>query len=450
MKINFKNIIILGSTAFALVACGSAKQQAMLETIHSPQTAPATFSALETDFKKAERDQVHLISPERYLRATSLFQEAEEMRREGAAEAKYNEKLVEARRELDAAVAFTKLNKDQLKPLVDAREIALRSGAADTTNKELKKLEENYLDLVNDLDSGRYRPRALARIPLATKDYQDLTTRTLQAKHLGEAKNNLILAKNEGAEKLVPQTLSETEASIQKTSDFIAQNRSVSNWPAIEKMGEKSTVASRRLLKLTRETGDSANLTPEERALKAEASVKAAGVRTGELQKTLQGSQQKVSDLQTRTEAYDRLEMRDQKNKNFETVRKLFTQDEAKVYRQGDNLVISLKKVNFSVNDSSIPSASFGLLKKVQDAIQSFEEPSVVIEGHTDSTGDSATNQALSEKRAEAVRAYFLANNAISLEKLEAIGFGSEKPLASNESPDGRAINRRIDVVIVD
>ena len=67
---------------------------------------------------------------------------------------------------------------------------------------------------------------------------------------------------------------------------------------------------------------------------------------------------------------------------------------------------------------------------------------------HTDATGDDQSNQALSLKRAEAVRSYLVANMAGEDEHLHAVGFGESVPLATNETAEGRAKNRRIDVRI--
>jgi len=71
-----------------------------------------------------------------------------------------------------------------------------------------------------------------------------------------------------------------------------------------------------------------------------------------------------------------------------------------------------------------------------------------VIEGHTDSTGSDEVNDHLSQQRAESVRDYLVANKTLQAEKIVSIGYGSKRPLASNETEEGRAINRRIDVVI--
>ncbi|MBA4168117.1 MAG: OmpA family protein, partial [Chitinophagaceae bacterium] len=72
----------------------------------------------------------------------------------------------------------------------------------------------------------------------------------------------------------------------------------------------------------------------------------------------------------------------------------------------------------------------------------------ITIEGHTDATGKPEANKSLSLKRAEAVKLY-LVQNGIEEVRLTAIGFGSEKPLESNKTPEGRAKNRRVEIRLV-
>lgn len=71
----------------------------------------------------------------------------------------------------------------------------------------------------------------------------------------------------------------------------------------------------------------------------------------------------------------------------------------------------------------------------------------VVVEGHTDDRGAAAFNQQLSEKRAQAVKAELIANG-IDSKVIETAGYGEERPVASNDSRDGRAKNRRVEIKI--
>ena len=96
-------------------------------------------------------------------------------------------------------------------------------------------------------------------------------------------------------------------------------------------------------------------------------------------------------------------------NKQFDEVRKQFGPTEAEVYKQGNSLVIRLRAIQFPVGKAIIMPSNYSLLSKVQQAIRTFGEPDLVIEGHTDSTGSDEMNEKLSQQRAEAVREYFVA-----------------------------------------
>jgi len=91
---------------------------------------------------------------------------------------------------------------------------------------------------------------------------------------------------------------------------------------------------------------------------------------------------------------------------------------------------------------------SFKLLDNVAAVISSHPDlPAIVVEGHTDDRGDEAHNMDLSQRRAEAVKAY-LVTKGIDAAKLEAKGFGPTKPIASNATNKGRSTNRRVEFKI--
>ena len=135
-------------------------------------------------------------------------------------------------------------------------------------------------------------------------------------------------------------------------------------------------------------------------------------------------------------------------NQKFIETQNYFRADEAEVYKKGNQLIVRLKGMQFPVGTAVIMPENYQLLSKVQKAIKLFENPSVAIEGHSDSTGSDEINLVLSQQRAEAVMDYLIANNTLPKNKIVAMGYGSGKPVASNSSVEGRAANRRIDVVV--
>ena len=88
------------------------------------------------------------------------------------------------------------------------------------------------------------------------------------------------------------------------------------------------------------------------------------------------------------------------------------------------------------------------LLHKINRAIEVFPNCRIHVEGHTDSQGGSRLNQKLSENRAKAVQKHLIDTYRIAPERISSEGFGASRPVANNETKEGRAKNRRIDVIL--
>lgn len=109
---------------------------------------------------------------------------------------------------------------------------------------------------------------------------------------------------------------------------------------------------------------------------------------------------------------------------------------------------IELKqKIFFATAKTRILSRSFPLLNEVAQVLKDRPSVHVRIEGHTDSRGNDAYNQRLSDGRANSVRAY-LVQRGIDPVRMEAIGFGESRPIADNRTRSGRSMNRRVEFVI--
>ncbi len=111
---------------------------------------------------------------------------------------------------------------------------------------------------------------------------------------------------------------------------------------------------------------------------------------------------------------------------------------------------VVLKNVFFDIGKADLKSESISEIEKLRELLVSSPELNVQINGHTDNTGNAANNKALSLKRASAVVDYLVAKG-ISATRVSAKGFGSEKPIVSNDDEsDGRAINRRTEIEIIE
>ncbi len=123
--------------------------------------------------------------------------------------------------------------------------------------------------------------------------------------------------------------------------------------------------------------------------------------------------------------------------------------DCAKVERVADTTVISISgAVLFEFDKAELREHAKEKLDVVAQALKDHPDQRVVIEGHTDAVGDEDYNDTLSRERADAVRAY-LESQGVSSLRLTATGAGEAEPIASNDSPEGRANNRRVEIIIV-
>src|SRR6185436_11443789 len=121
------------------------------------------------------------------------------------------------------------------------------------------------------------------------------------------------------------------------------------------------------------------------------------------------------------------------------------TPETEKQVKISDNRIELGQKIQFALDKSEILSASFALMDELAKTIQ--ENPQVQkvsIEGHASDEGDDKYNLLLSKARAEAVRQY-LVTKGVAADRLSSTGFGETKPLVSNDTPDGREKNRRVE-----
>ena len=129
-------------------------------------------------------------------------------------------------------------------------------------------------------------------------------------------------------------------------------------------------------------------------------------------------------------------------------LRALFKPGEVQIFANLDgSLLLRLSALQFPSGRTSISKKYFDLLSRVRQALDIYPERKVVIEGHTDNRGDPKANQLLSLKRAETVRDFLIAAG-MDAGRLKALGYGEVRPVASNDYEKGRAMNRRIDIVI--
>jgi outer membrane protein OmpA-like peptidoglycan-associated protein len=163
------------------------------------------------------------------------------------------------------------------------------------------------------------------------------------------------------------------------------------------------------------------------------------------------GVDSKVSDLDSRTtQGINGLKSDvngvsgkvDQTNNNLTSLDKKF--------QNRNNYQVSVQKsVLFKFDSADLKSADKSPLDEAAMVLTQNPDAIIVLEGHTDNTGDANYNMRLGERRVDAVRRYLAIDKSIPVYKIEQISFGSEKPIAPNNSKDGREQNRSVSIMVL-
>ena len=119
------------------------------------------------------------------------------------------------------------------------------------------------------------------------------------------------------------------------------------------------------------------------------------------------------------------------------------------VQRDGDNINLVMPgNITFPTAGSNLRTDFYDVLDSVALVLEEFDKTIIVVAGYTDSVGSTSYNQLLSESRAQSV-ANYLQNKGIKAVRFEVIGFGESSPIADNNTEQGRALNRRVELTLL-
>jgi len=127
----------------------------------------------------------------------------------------------------------------------------------------------------------------------------------------------------------------------------------------------------------------------------------------------------------------------------------MFEDHEALIMRESNVVILRLVGLQVESGSADIDTGNQQLLDKIERAIDIYPRCEVVVEGHTDSSGDDALNMRLSQERAESVMTFLTVNGHIPRYRISAVGYGATRPIANNKTKAGRDRNRRIDLLII-
>lgn len=450
---------LLAITFLALSAC------ATVDVDKLPQSANASdeIIKLEKERNDAAAKQVDALSPNNFANADKYLDKAKAKRDSNDDNKDILEYVELSRGWLKKANQSAVVSQSVLPGVVVARQKALAADAYNQVQKDFKKADDELESVTEDIEDNDTASAEKRRGPLE-RQYAEVEMAAILEAQIGHAGRQIETAKDEGAKKFAPKTLAVAE---QKYKDAKARiEADMYNKNVLKAAHLDATTNGDRVLKITRAAKAAGGPNAEDIALAQEASdlkvaqaqgqvqseKEAAAARAAADKAALDISAGEVAKREAALAALAAsnagLESESAFNARFEKARTVFTKDEAEVYKDGRRLVIRLKGLEFPSGKTEIQPQNFALLQKVKVVLKDFGQSHVIIEGHTDSVGGKTKNAKLSSERAEAVESYLVANQAVDGSKVDAVGFGYEKPLATNKTKEGRAKNRRVDLIL--
>jgi outer membrane protein OmpA-like peptidoglycan-associated protein len=475
------SVVFLCLIIWVLTSCATSELK--IEPISTSENPIDHINRLDDGVGNARNNQVNVLAPMSFAKAEAALNSAKKSLERGGELSDILEKIAYGRAQLNSAEEMARLARTTLPDTIKARDMARAAGATNF-EEDYSELEEEFQELTKAIEDNNLKYAQRNRTKVADA-FDRLELRAIKEQTIGVARDLIKKAEKVKAHKVAPKSYEDAIETLKAADAYISAHRYEK-----EKIHEKADEAlfqARRLFQVMKQSEKVQGMEPEEISLWVEGILhKTAGKlsapdmrdKSFDLQvdnilgsiTALQEDQQfmvnkvklrsqeidalkkRIAALEGQTKeqqaAKERLAAEQQFNQLFGEVQNRFGADEAEVYKQGNRMVIRLRAIQFPVGQAFIMPNNYALLSKVQRSIRTFGEPNVTIEGHTDSTGSDDVNDILSQQRADAVRQYFIANKTLPSEKIIAVGYGSNRPLASNATPEGRAVNRRIDVII--
>ncbi len=471
MKI--KSLVIAAFFA-ALTSCSTPAPKGELPSTANPHEEVAK---LASEIDTARSNNVDVLARADFKKAESSLEDAKEKLAKGKEQEKILDDLRFGRFHLRTANEAAMSRQGKATGLFESRQQTLKAGVMNfpALKKEMSKVDEEIADEATEL--GKVSTK---EITSWQQQYARLEQRAAVETQLGTAKAMYNGAVKESAAKKAPQTFRKSEQSIKNAETVVLAN--VKNPAGYEKSVAQANADAQLLSDVMATIKQNGGRLPETAALQIVGQRKQIsglkqnlstveqniqGVKSelnvtnqtlAEKQKALADQQKALADKQKALDETDKT-LKEKENAlttaqtsvalqaAIEKSRSQFSENEAEAYQQGGSLLIRLKSMNFENGKAELPSNSTSLLSKVSEVAKSLNAKEIVVEGHTDSTGSSELNKKLSEERAEVVAEYFK-ENGLNSATIEAEGHGFEKPIASNKTKEGRAQNRRVDIII--
>jgi outer membrane protein OmpA-like peptidoglycan-associated protein len=455
------------------------------------QDAPASLlEAAETKLDEARSVDAALLSPANFERAMERYADAVEDLARGRSAERIQFSIDEVIRLLDQAIDASEIAAVTLASLIKTREDALNADAPTFAPEAWPDAESMFEEAARRLETGNIR-QAREISTEAETVFRDAELTAIKAQYLSQTRALLARAEQLRVPRYAPQTFSRAQALLLEAETQLNENRYDTDLPRslaqqanyearhaiflagqIEQIDEEETTAENVILRyeepLTQIAAAADRVAPldegtdeitteliafleqlREEAEQARVDLADSRVRIAELEEEVRVLDEQLGGVsQERVALIQRLEAEAFIREQFATIEELFEREDARVSREGNNLVLRLVGLTFESGGTEIAAEHHGLLQDVARAASVFPRSQIVVEGHTDSYGSDDTNMSLSQARADAVSTYLAEAFGIPAFRISAVGYGETRPIANNETPQGRERNRRIDVRI--
>jgi OOP family OmpA-OmpF porin len=468
--------------AITLIACaGLAQAQDLRATL---------FAATEELLESAREADAHLLSPAAYERGVGSYETAAEDFARGRNMERIRNRLETADAALQQALESSEIATVSLAALLKTRADATNASAATFAADIWSEAESTFDAATRRLEAGDIRG-ARSRGQEAETLYRDAELTAIKAQYLSQTRALLAQAEQLRVPRYAPVTFARAQNLLTQAESELSENRYDTDLP--RSLAQQANYEARHAIylagRIERIRDD--EISEENIILQYEAPLTriAAAVDmlapldqgtepverdvTSFIEQLIEESQQvavylsesrtRIADLeeeirdldeqlggvsQERVALVQRLEAQARIREQFDTIEALFSRDEARISREGNNIILRLVGLNFESGRAEVNPAHRTLLGKVARAASVFPRSQIVIEGHTDSYGSDETNLSLSRERASSVSGFLSNELAVQQFRISAVGYGETQPIANNETEQGRARNRRIDVLI--
>ncbi len=426
--------------------------------------------------EKANDENIDYYSPEKMEIAQRAFDDAISQAKSGKASASTT--ATNAITAVNAAVKQSEKAKYVLEEVFVARKKALATNANNLVPEKFEAAEKQLKKMLGLLENGE-DDRAKRDITSLKNQYLGLELAALKTNMLGVADKAIKTAINKDLDDVAPILITQAKNEYQLALDTLEVNRTDT---------EKANVHSNKAIWIVKRAEGvaeinqyfkDADFTEEQKIVWFQEQLglafsplnselpfnqsnkevvngaKDSLAKVLEQNNTLSFNVSELKDRLESTQEMSQLELQKEQTAKrediarFNGVQSLFNEDEATVYRQVNNVLIRAHGFSFKTGGSEIESTNFVLLNKIIDAVNRFPKANIVVSGHTDSTGSNDLNLQLSQDRAKTVANFMTQVGNIDTSRIQFKGYGKGKPVASNETAEGRAQNRRVEILII-